>query len=580
MSAIQIKAIIPGSVERKTALQLFLCHGLILTVALLFKTSALPLFVVCLLSFLLMLNIPYNLHLLEIMLDRLAQGLPVEPAPHRLRWPLTRLFMLADMIGQQTGQHVQMQQSNLAYRDQLLEQVGKAAVQEERNRLARDLHDSIKQQIFSITVSAAAIKARWEHDLSSVRKIVDDIERVALEAQVEMQALLQQLRPVALENVGLVESLRMQCQALGYRTGAAVTVELGTLPPDELLPPGAQEMIFRIVQEGFANIARHARASHVWLSLIRQRDALLVEIGDDGQGFDLAQDNELPASYGGMGLSNVRERVRDLGGTLAVWSQPGNGTTLHLCIPLVNSQSVSQAQLTSQSFADAIRRLRRILRGGIMAAELGVVFVLLYTPSTIALWAVGICILLAFVSLLWSQQHTSQLAVEFGRRQAQHILLRSERYGLLSGILLLSMVWLVYLVSSYFFSLTASSIWLAVGFLGIFIAFILTSVRCLQEMDSYYKTLSSQTLQERLQQQRPQTAIDWLAWATGVALAIFLLHAFPSIVKDQVVYDIGPIMLAVWFIAVLLKSVQIARWQNKLRRKTKSTFQNQKGGEA
>jgi len=94
-----------------------------------------------------------------------------------------------------------------------------------------------------------------------------------------MQALLQQLRPTALENVGLIESLRMQCQALGYRTGAEVTAELGDLPPDELLPIGAQEMVFRIVQEGFANIARHARASHVWLSLRRQRDALLVEIG-------------------------------------------------------------------------------------------------------------------------------------------------------------------------------------------------------------------------------------------------------------------------------------------------------------
>src|SRR5205823_11954572 len=137
----------------------------------------------------------------------------------------------------------------------------------------------------------------------------------------EMQALLQQLRPTALENVGLIESLRMQCQALSYRTGAEVTAELGDLPPDELLPLGAQEMIFRIVQEGFANIARHARASHVWLSLQRQRDVLLVEIGDDGQGFDLAQvlrfaqddivqddiANESPNSYGGMGLSNVRE---------------------------------------------------------------------------------------------------------------------------------------------------------------------------------------------------------------------------------------------------------------------------------
>src|SRR5947209_9839844 len=330
----QAKAFKVGSVQRRTILQLLLCHGFIFTVAILSGAPVLPALAACVSSFLLLLNLPFNLHLLEITLDRLARGLPVEPISLRLRWPLTRLFVLVNTLGQQTGQQVQREQRNVAYRDQLLQQVSKTAAQEERNRLARDLHDSIKQQIFSILVSAAAVKARWEHNPASARTIVDDIERTAQETQVEMQALLQQLRPTALENVGLIESLRMQCQALGYRTGAEVTAELGDLPPDELLPLGAQEMIFRIVQEGFANIARHARASHVWLSLQQQRDALLVEIGDDGQGFDLTQANELPNTYGGMGLSNVRERASTLGGTLAIWSLPGRGTTLHLYIPL------------------------------------------------------------------------------------------------------------------------------------------------------------------------------------------------------------------------------------------------------
>ncbi len=570
-----------GSVERRTASQLLFCHCLIFTVAVISGTPALPILGACLLSFLLMLNIPYNLHLLEVTLDRLARGLPVEHASLRLRWPLTRLFMLVNTLGQQTGQQVQMKQSNLAYRDQLLQQVGKTAAQEERNRLARDLHDSIKQQIFSIAVSAAAIKARWERDLSSARKIVDDIERVALEAQVEMQALLQQLRPVALENVGLIESLRMQCQALGYRTGAEVTAELGDLPVDELLPLGAPEMIFRIVQEGFANIARHARASHVWLSLRRQRDALLVEIGDDGQGFDLAQANERPDTYGGMGLSNVQERVRGLGGTVAVWSLPGKGTTLHLCVPLVRPSSESQEQRASQSLAEALRQPRRILRGATLAAEVAAVFVLLYTPATIALWAVGICALLALICLLWSQQYSSQLAVEFGRKNAQYLLLRAESYGLLSGILLLCMLWLNYLASLYYpsyFALIASNVWLAASFLGIFIiAIVATSVRYFQDIDRYHKTLSSQALQERLRQQRQQIVIDWLAWAIGVALTIFLLNVFPANLMDPVVHNMGLVVLSAWFIAVLLKSVQIARWHDALRWLAKPALQDQKG---
>jgi signal transduction histidine kinase len=578
MTARHAKTVVASSVELNTALQLFLCNSLIFSVALVYKTPVLPLLCVCLLSFLLMLNIPYDLHLLEITLERLAQGLPVEPASSRFRWPLTRLFILTNMLGQQTGQHLQIQQSNLAYRDQLLQQVGKAAVQEERNRLARDLHDSIKQQIFSITVSAAAIKARWERDLGGVLKIVDDIERIALEAQVEMQALLQQLRPVALENVGLVESLRMQCQALGYRTGAEISVELSNLPTDELLPPGAQEMIFRIVQEGFANIARHARASHVWLSLRRQRDALLLEIGDDGQGFDLSQANERPDTYGGMGLSNVRERVRGLGGTVALWSQPGKGTTLHLCIPLVSPLIESQQQLTNQLSADAISKLHRILRGGLLAVELAVVFVLFYTPVTIALWALGICALFAISSFLWSHQYSSRLALEYGRKETQLLLLHSLRYGLLSGILLLCIVLLIYLVSSYFV-LTSNILWLTFGLVGmLLITFFLTSVRCLQDMEGYYKTLSAQVLRQRLQQQLRQIAIDWLAWVIGVVLATFLLHAFPSIEQEQVVHDLGLVALAVWFVVVLLKSVHVAYWQYTLRRMTKSTLRDQKGG--
>jgi len=273
MTSTQGKAFKVGTVQRGIVLQLLFCHSVIVAVAVLSAGQVLFVLCACLLSFLLMLNIPYNLHMLEMLLARLAHSLPIEPASLRLRWPLLHLFVLVNMLSKQTGQQTQLEQRNVAYRDQLLQQVSKTATQEERNRLARDLHDSIKQQIFSIGVSAAAVKARWEHNPASVRKVIDDIERTAQEAQVEMQALLQQLRPTALENVGLSESLRMQCEALGYRTGAEVTAELCDLPSDKLLPIGTQETIFRIVQEGFANIARHARDAHAWLSLQRQGDA-------------------------------------------------------------------------------------------------------------------------------------------------------------------------------------------------------------------------------------------------------------------------------------------------------------------
>lgn len=209
-----------------------------------------------------------------------------------------------------------------------LRQVSEAAAQEERNRLARDLHDSIKQQLFSINVGTATAQERWERDPEGARKALADVRRSAREALVEMQAMLHQLRPEALGTAGLIEALREQCEALGYRTGAEVTLELGEPLPDELLPPGAQEALFRIAQEMLANVARHARAKEVRLWLMRQGGEALIRIEDDGQGFDPA------APVSGMGLRNLQERAASLQGTLEVASTPGAGAALTVRIPL------------------------------------------------------------------------------------------------------------------------------------------------------------------------------------------------------------------------------------------------------
>ena len=126
------------------------------------------------------------------------------------------------------------------------------AAQEERNRLARDLHDSIKQQLFSIHVGAAAVQARWDNDPTGAKTALADVRQSAQAALVEMNALLQQLAPAPLAKVGLVQALQEQAEALGYRTGADVAVDIGPLPDDERFPDGAQEAIFRTGQPGLA----------------------------------------------------------------------------------------------------------------------------------------------------------------------------------------------------------------------------------------------------------------------------------------------------------------------------------------
>lgn len=271
-----------------------------------------------------------------------ARGIRVINAPSY--WLLTIIYIL--LIGV-TGNLASRLYTTLRTRERevddlrenLLAQVQDTAAQQERNRLARELHDSIKQQIFSISMSAAAAEARWESDPQGAQAALGDLRSTAHEAMVEMNALLQQLSPAPLEKAGLVQALRDQCEALGYRTGAQVTAKFGALPPNDRLPIGAQESLFRIVQEVFSNTARHARASQVSLSLALRGDgsALALRIEDNGQGFDPKTAKE------GMGLDNIRQRVKSLDGELVIESNLDQGTRLHVTIPLVKPSTQKDA---------------------------------------------------------------------------------------------------------------------------------------------------------------------------------------------------------------------------------------------
>lgn len=202
-----------------------------------------------------------------------------------------------------------------------------AAAQEERNRLARDLHDAVKQQIFAIQTSAATAETRLDEDAAGARQALAQVRQSAREAMTEMEAMLEQLRVAPLGNTGLVEAIRKQCEALAFRTGAIVDVEIGPLPADDALEPGAHQAIFRIVQEALANIGRHARAHRVRVSLQATSVRLVIGIQDDGRGFD-------PGSPpGGMGMHNMRTRAREIGGSLELESGDRTGTRVTLSVP-------------------------------------------------------------------------------------------------------------------------------------------------------------------------------------------------------------------------------------------------------
>jgi len=212
-------------------------------------------------------------------------------------------------------------------RSEYEQQIREAAGHEERNRLARDLHDSVKQQIFAVQTLAATVQTRFDDDAIGAKEALDQIRQAARQAMTEMEVMLDQLRAAPLENVGLVEALKAQCDALGFRTGTQVKFEVGKLPPSESMAPGAQQAIFRVAQEGLANVARHARANSVRVSVGAVNGQFQLRIQDDGAGFD---QND---SARGLGLASMRERAEEFYGKVEVSSRPGAGTSLSFSIP-------------------------------------------------------------------------------------------------------------------------------------------------------------------------------------------------------------------------------------------------------
>jgi signal transduction histidine kinase len=224
-----------------------------------------------------------------------------------------------------------------ALRSQYEKHIQQVARQEERTRLARDLHDAVKQQLFVIQTAAATIHARFETDAAGAREALGHVRAAAREAMGEMEAMIEQLQATPLENTSLVEALRRQCEALGFRTGAEVTFDAGALPPAGILPPGTQQNLFRAAQEALANIGRHARATHVAVRLGTTGKDLELTIKDDGVGFDPL------STAAGMGLTNMGARAEEMSGSFRLSSGPGNGTTVRVLVPLGQTSPAKKA---------------------------------------------------------------------------------------------------------------------------------------------------------------------------------------------------------------------------------------------
>jgi signal transduction histidine kinase len=209
----------------------------------------------------------------------------------------------------------------------LFEQVRGMAALEERQRLARELHDSVSQALFGIGLGAETAKAMLAKDPVKAAPPIDYVLQLAKGGMAEMRALIFELRPESLELEGLVAALDKQATATGVRHGIAVEL---SLCPEPEIPLDQKEALYRIAQEAMHNTAKHAEAEHVTLRLATGPDCLALDVIDDGNGFDTG--GSFP---GHLGLVSMRERIARFGGTVEIASAPGAGTRVHVTLPVV-----------------------------------------------------------------------------------------------------------------------------------------------------------------------------------------------------------------------------------------------------
>ena len=207
----------------------------------------------------------------------------------------------------------------------LVEVRGKAAL-EERQRLARELHDSVSQALYGIALGAKTARTLLDRDSTKVASPLDYILSLADAGLAEMRALIFELRPESLEREGLVAALEKQAAALRARHEIKVETDLCNEPD---APLEIKEALYRIAQEALHNIVKHARASSVQIRMRCSPENVTLDVSDDGIGFEPAGD--FP---GHLGLHSMRERTERLGGTLAVESAPGKGTQIRAWIPM------------------------------------------------------------------------------------------------------------------------------------------------------------------------------------------------------------------------------------------------------
>ncbi len=200
------------------------------------------------------------------------------------------------------------------------------AEETDRSRLARELHDDVSQRLAALAFGLAQVEQNLELAPAGTRAALQTQQQALNALARDLHGLARRLHPAILDDLGLVRALQSLCQAISQRYGIPVHFFNDNLP--EKLSPSVTLCLYRVAQEALSNAARHAHAPDLRVFLAGQADRIELVVEDEGAGFDAG------ATHAGIGLTSMRERIRQVGGEMTLFSEPGEGTTIRVRIPV------------------------------------------------------------------------------------------------------------------------------------------------------------------------------------------------------------------------------------------------------
>lgn len=250
------------------------------------------------------------------------------PALDEIQSIAARITKISKQISEQAKRTQRLATEKVEKQEPRIQEI----ISQERNRLARELHDSVSQQLFAASMMMSAINETKAQSDDRESKQLKMVEAMIHQSQLEMRALLLHLRPVALKNKSLQEGIEELLTELSQKVSMNINWKIEDFP----LEKGVEDHLFRILQESVSNTLRHAKATSLDVLLIKRNDLVIMRIVDDGIGF---QTDETKA--GSYGMQNMQERALEIGGTLKIVSVKENGTRLEVKVPLVKNGDVA-----------------------------------------------------------------------------------------------------------------------------------------------------------------------------------------------------------------------------------------------